>query len=183
MQQKFFLGSIITVLAITIGFTSGKNIVNSYVYVDDAPDQPIKFSHKLHAGDNNIPCRLCHAFAWRSKVSGVPPVKRCYMCHRVEKTDSIEIKKIHKYWNDKKPIPWLKVYDLPDFIYFPHKRHVRAGLKCQNCHGEVQKMVKIKKANDLVMGWCLNCHRNKVFVGKDGKRRSGPKWDCWDCHV
>lgn len=182
-MQRYIVGAVIAVVAVTLGFTAATNVVNKYIYADSAPEQPINFSHKLHAGDNNIPCRFCHIYAYRSKVSGVPPVQRCMGCHKVERVDSPEIKKIHKYWLEKKPIPWVKVYDLPDYIYFPHKRHVRAGLRCQECHGEVQTMAKITRVRELVMGWCLECHRNRTFTGPDNIKRSGPKWDCWDCHV
>lgn len=183
MQQRFLIGALIVVIAVTAGFSFGKTVVNKYIYAEEAPEQPINFSHKIHAGNQNIPCRFCHIYAWRSKVSGVPPIERCIGCHKVEKLDSPEIKKLNAYWLDKKPVPWIKVYDLPDYVYFPHKRHVRAGVRCQICHGPVQTMDKIRKVPDLVMGWCLNCHRNKSFVGIDNIRRSGPKWDCWDCHV
>ena len=182
-MKKYLFGGIIVVIGITLGFAVARNIATNYIFSEEAPTQPINFSHKIHAGDNKIACRLCHIYAWRSRVSGVPPVSRCMGCHKSVRVNSPEIRKIQTYWKKKQPIRWIKVYDLPDYIYFPHKRHVRAGLRCQECHGAIEKMAKVKRVVDLNMGWCLDCHRNKTFVGADGKKRHGPRWDCWECHT
>ncbi len=182
-MQRIFLGAVVVVIAITAGVTGAKNISSNYIFTDVAPKQPINFSHKIHAGDNKIECQFCHIYARRSKVSGVPSVQRCMGCHKVARVDSPEIKKLTSYWVNKKPIPWIKVYDVADYIYFPHNRHIKAGLKCQECHGPVETMARVRKENELVMGWCLECHRNREFTGPDGIKRSGPKWDCWDCHT
>ena len=141
---------------------------------DRTPVQPIEFSHKIHAGDNQIPCLYCHIYAERSRVAGVPNVKRCMGCHSIIKTDSPEIKKLTAYWDSKEPIPWVKVHNLPDYVYFPHKRHVKAGRKCEECHGDVAKMSRITRVSSLQMGWCLSCH-GKYNV-KNGR-------DCWTCHI
>lgn len=129
--------------------------------------QPIKFSHKIHAGDNKIPCQYCHIYARRSQVSGAPPVQICMGCHKLIGTNLSEIKKLTKFWNDKEPIPWVKIHDVPDFVRFIHKKHINArnktypkGLQCQECHGPVQEMHVVEKFNpDFgLMGWCLECH-------------------------
>ena len=121
--------------------------------------QPIAFSHKLHAGDNRIPCLYCHGNARRSAVAGIPSVKRCMGCHRSLKgKETSEIKKLKAYWQQKAPIPWLRIYDQPDFVRFSHKRHVRKGIACQTCHGEVQKMVQVHQAVTLNMDRCVSCH-------------------------
>lgn len=171
-MRRAAVAAIIIIAVALIALSTGWQALAKYVFIDDAPDQPINFSHKKHAGDNQVPCRFCHMYAIKSKVSGVPSVQRCMGCHASIRTDSPEIKKIHKYWNAQEPIPWVKVYDLPDYIYFPHKRHVKGGVKCQECHGEVQNMAKVRRVQHLVMGWCLGCH----------KERNGPT-DCWECHV
>lgn len=105
-----------------------------------APIQPLPFSHKKHAGQYNIPCMYCHTSAERSRHATVPAMNVCLNCHKVVKTDSPYIKKLTEYYNQGKPIPWIKVHDLPEFTYFNHQRHIARGLACQVCHGEVQQM-------------------------------------------
>lgn len=147
--------------------------VNITYFYDKTPVQPIEFSHKIHAGDNQIPCKYCHLYVERSRVSGVPNVQRCMGCHKIIKTDSPLIQKLTAYWDNKEPIPWVKVHNLPDFVRFTHKRHIKAGLQCQECHGDVASMSRITKVSSLKMGWCLSCHERRSV--KNGK-------DCWTCH-
>lgn len=137
----------------------------------DPIEQPIAFSHKLHAGDKTIPCQYCHAYARRGPVAGVPSVERCMGCHNFIATRRPEIKKLAAYWERKQPIPWIRVYTLPDYVYFSHKRHIRAGLECQRCHGPVETMPVVFKYSSLEMGWCLSCHRQR-----------GAPVDCATCH-
>lgn len=147
--------------------------VNLAFFPGTSPDQPIKFSHKIHAGDNEIPCLHCHIYARRSTSAGVPSVNKCVGCHESVATDRPQIRKVMNYWDTREPIPWIKVHDLPDFVHFPHKRHVQAGVECQTCHGPVETMEKITRVAPLKMGWCLECHREKeVEYGTD----------CWTCH-
>lgn len=147
--------------------------VNAAFFSDFTPEQPIEFSHKIHAGDNKIPCMYCHIYAERSRVSGVPNVQRCMGCHKIIKTDSPLIQKLTEYWDKKEPIPWVKVYNLPDYVHFTHKRHIKAGLDCKLCHGDVASMDRITKVASLQMGWCLNCHASRDVVNGQ---------DCWTCH-
>ncbi|MBI5888478.1 MAG: cytochrome c3 family protein [Deltaproteobacteria bacterium] len=147
--------------------------LNTYYSPDLDPVQPINFSHKIHAGDNKIPCIYCHIYADRSRVSGVPNVQRCMGCHKIIKTDSPEIIKLTGYWERKEPIAWVKVHNLPDHVGFTHKRHIKAGLDCKLCHGDVASMSRVKRVSSLQMGWCLNCHEKREVV--NGK-------DCWTCH-
>jgi hypothetical protein len=137
------------------------------------PRQPIEFSHKIHAGDNGIPCMYCHVAARRSVAAGVPSVNKCISCHRIVAKDRPQIRKLMEYWADQQPIPWIKVHDLPDFVYFPHKRHVQAGVACQTCHGPVETMHRVERVAPLKMGWCLDCH-------KEHEVQNG--LDCWTCH-
>jgi hypothetical protein len=127
-----------------------------------APDQPIPFSHKLHAGQYNIPCLYCHAGAEKSKHATVPSINVCMNCHSAVATDKPNIKKLREFYDKGKPIEWIKVHDLPDFVNFSHKRHVAKGVACETCHGDVKTMPKIKQVSDLTMGWCLNCHTGKT---------------------
>lgn len=145
-----------------------------------SPEQPIAFSHKIHAGDNKIPCLFCHIYANKSTIAGVPSVQKCVGCHQsIRRRNSPEIRKVFKYWEEKKSIPWIRVYDKADYIYFPHKRHVKAGVRCQECHGDVANMERINRVNYPGMGWCLSCHKNRH------KTKGGPRGpiDCWECHI
>lgn len=132
--------------------------------VDDVgykPTQPIPYSHKLHAGDLKIPCQYCHAAARRSTAAGIPPLNTCMGCHKVVRTDRDPIKTITEHFKANKPMEWVKVHDLPDFVKFSHKPHVLAGLECQTCHGQVQDMEVIEQVAPLQMGWCIGCHKDK----------------------
>src|SRR4051794_31453279 len=118
-----------------------------------APEQPIPFSHKLHAGDNKIPCLYCHSGAEKSKHASIPPLNVCMNCHSVVKVDSPYIQKLRQSFAEGKPIEWVRVHELPDFVYFPHKRHVAKGVSCETCHGNVKAMERIEQKAPLTMGW------------------------------
>ena len=123
------------------------------------PEQPIPYSHKLHAGTLKIPCLYCHYSAEKSKHAGVPPLEVCMNCHRIVKTDSPYIQKLTAAYNAGQPIEWIRVHELPDYVYFPHKRHVAKGIACQVCHGNIQEMERVQQHSALTMGWCMECHR------------------------
>lgn len=126
-----------------------------------APEQPIPFSHKIHAGDNQIACQYCHYGAEKSRHAGIPAVDVCLNCHNVVRRDSPEIKKLHKAREEGKAVEWVRIHKLPDFVYFSHQRHVAGGeITCQTCHGEVEKMERLQQHSSLNMGWCVNCHRD-----------------------
>ncbi len=153
-------------------------VVLAWMYIlpmdlrDRSPVQPIAFSHKVHAGTNGIQCLFCHSSASKSPVASIPAVAECRACHLFIAPDAPEIKKLMGYWDRKEPIPWVRVYSLPDFVYFPHMMHVRAGLGCARCHGVVATMDRITRSVKLKMGWCLDCHRkHKASI------------DCWTCHI
>jgi cytochrome c553 len=133
---------------------------------DYSPIQPIKFSHAVHAGQNQTDCIYCHSYAPYSKTAGIPPENVCMNCHLMvrngTRSGAFEISKIIDAFDNKTPIEWIKVHNLPDHVFFSHAQHVGAGaLKCQECHGEVEKMDIIKQVSDLSMGWCIDCHRTK----------------------
>ena len=149
------------------------------------PQQPIFFSHRVHAGLNQISCLLCHGNAWESKQASVPSPNICMNCHaaindyhgeRLQREDGSpispndEIQKLYgyagydpqkgKYTHSGKPIEWIKIHNLPDHVFFSHAQHVRAGkVQCQTCHGPIQEMDEVKQFAPLSMGWCINCHR------------------------
>lgn len=146
---------------------------NAAFFPGTTPGQPIDFSHRIHAGDYQIPCQYCHTQARRSAIAGVPSVSKCVGCHEVVATDRPQIREVMWYWDNKEPIPWIKVHDLPDFVYFPHKRHVLAGIECQTCHGPVETMDRVTRLAPTKMGLCLDCHK---------KHAVEHGLDCWTCH-
>ncbi len=164
------------------------------------PVQPIYYSHKVHAGINQINCLYCHGGAWESKHASIPAVNICMNCHKAiqeyvkgpklyndngdEINGTAEIAKLYKYasfdpakpnnWDPTKakPIEWTKIHNLPDHVYFNHSQHIRAGkVQCQTCHGEITAMDEVKQFSELSMGWCINCHRQtKVDFNYDGTK-------------
>ncbi len=146
------------------------------------PGQPIKFSHKLHAGDMKVDCQYCHVGVEKSRVASVPSVDMCMNCHTLAKKDSPEIQKLTWYYNEGIAIPWKRVHRVPDFVYFNHSVHINKGLQCVSCHGDVPQMDVITQVKNLNMGACLDCHRNahdKLPYIKDVK--NGPD-NCATCH-
>jgi hypothetical protein len=147
-----------------------------------SPEQPIPFSHKLHAGKNHIPCQYCHTNASRSRHATVPAVGTCMNCHLVTKTDSPAIKKLTAIWKSGEPLEWRRVYELPDHVYFDHRPHVNAGIACQSCHGEVQTMDRISRELNMRMGNCLRCHRDPhVALPASSTIKQAPT-NCYTCH-
>jgi hypothetical protein len=127
-----------------------------------APIQPIPFSHKLHAGANKIQCLYCHSGADKSRHATIPSSNVCMNCHSVVKTDSPHIQKLKKAYDEGKPIEWVRVHELPDYVYFSHKRHVAKGVSCETCHGNVKEMDRVEQKAALTMGWCMECHRGQT---------------------
>jgi hypothetical protein len=129
-----------------------------------APEQPIKFNHKLHAGKYGIQCQYCHTGVDKAKNASIPSVSTCMNCHNYIKEGpqygKTEIAKIEKAYTTKTPVQWVRIHNLPDHVYFSHAQHVNAGkLACENCHGRVQEMERVQQVSTLEMGWCINCHR------------------------
>lgn len=136
-----------------------------------APEQPINFSHRIHAGNLELECTHCHVAVADAAQASVPALEICMECHNNVATDRDEIKKLTGYWNRQEPIAWIKVHTLPPHVRFIHKRHIRAGVDCLNCHGEVKAEARIRKVHTLTMGWCVDCHRSR-----------GASDDCATCH-
>ncbi len=130
------------------------------------PDQPIKFSHRVHAHDNKTDCLYCHSIAEYSHPAGIPSVSQCMNCHVIVRDGThsgrFEINKLVEAYQNEMPIRWIRVYNLPDHAFFSHAQHVgAAGLDCSECHGEVEEMDRVMQVYDLSMGWCLDCHRSR----------------------
>ena len=159
------------------------------------PVQPIHYSHKIHSGDNQIDCQYCHSSARKSKHSGIPSLNVCMNCHEniaeyngeedLEKgyTKDFytnEIKKLYKavgwdeqsrtYTGETEPVKWVRIHNLPDFVYFNHSQHVNvAGIDCKECHGPIEEMEIVYQHSSLTMGWCINCHRESDIKVKDNE--------------
>ncbi len=145
------------------------------------PAQPVAFPHPKHAGavkDGGLGmnCLYCHNTAAKSSDVGMPAVNTCMGCHTAvlgaTPASKAQIAKLTKYYNEKKPVPWERIHKVPDYVHFPHVRHVNAGVTCQTCHGEVQKMDRVYQYASLNMGWCINCHVNG-YDPKEGQKAAG----------
>ena len=133
-----------------------------------APEQPIQFSHKLHAGQYEINCNYCHTGVYKGKGANIPSANICMNCHNAIKRESPEIQKIYRSLEKDEPIQWVRVHNLPDLAYFNHAQHTNVGgLECTNCHGEIAKMEVVQQRSSLTMGWCIDCHR-KTNVNAKG---------------
>ncbi len=196
--SKKFVILVSVVLVSFIGFQAVKGAVSLGKQQNYAPDQPIKYSHKLHAGVLKIDCKYCHYNSFRGKTASIPSVNVCMNCHKyVNKgpdaafkaqyqldgpaNDTVEIAKIYaaagwdpkkqEYHKDKqKPVEWVRIHNLPDHVYFNHAQHVTAGkIECQTCHGPVEEYEVMKQFAPLTMGWCITCHREtKVDFNNNG---------------
>lgn len=124
------------------------------------PQQPVDYSHKLHAGDMGMDCRYCHFQVEESKHSNIPPTKVCMNCHNIVGTDKESLDLVRESWATGKPIEWVRVHKLPEYAYFDHAAHLDAGVACISCHGNVAMMEEVQQVEKLSMGWCLECHRN-----------------------
>lgn len=125
-----------------------------------APVQPVPYSHRLHAGQLGMDCRYCHANVERSYEAMVPPTQTCMGCHAVVKPDSARLAPVHESWESGDPVPWVRVHNLPDHVFFDHSVHLSAGVGCVSCHGRIDQMEVVTQAEPLSMGWCLDCHRS-----------------------
>jgi hypothetical protein len=158
--------------------------------------QPINFPHSIHVQQYRMDCQFCHADARRSEYAGLPSVTRCMGCHKIVAADRPEIKKLADYAARQVPIPWNRVFKVPEFVYFPHKAHLRAEVRCQTCHGPVETMMTVgattgtNLTNDLLnlvglrpappaltMGWCIECHREQNQTAG-----THAPMDCVTCH-
>jgi hypothetical protein len=125
-----------------------------------ARDQTVPFSHKHHVGDDGIDCRYCHTSVETSAFAGLPPTETCMSCHSQIWTNAAMLEPVRESYRTGKSLEWLRVHDLPDFVYFNHSIHVNKGIGCSTCHGRVDKMPLMFNVNALYMRWCVDCHRH-----------------------
>ena len=195
VQNQFLVIVSVVILLLSSTYFAFQYMLQIGVDQGYMPIQPIHYSHKIHAGDNQIECQYCHSSAKKSKHSGIPSLNVCMNCHEniaeyngeedLEKGYTRdfytnEIKKLYKavgwdensqsYTEDTEPVKWVRIHNLPDFVYFSHAQHVTvAGVDCQKCHGPVEEMEVLYQHSPLTMGWCLNCHKETNIKVKDNE--------------
>ncbi|MHC5210703.1 MAG: cytochrome c3 family protein [Planctomycetota bacterium] len=217
---KVFLGTTLVLGMVAIVATGDARPLN--VHTGYAPEQPIEYSHRLHAGELGMDCLYCHYGARTSKHAGIPPAGVCMRCHKTVSASfdvvyterelavaeereprrivSEPIARLYRAMGldeDLEPLPggpepleWVKVHNLPDFVAFDHSVHVSRGLSCEECHGPVSAMERLRQESDLSMGWCLDCHRSRaadptlVLKADHGRLPAGDhvSTDCAACH-
>jgi hypothetical protein len=155
--------SLITILLLVLGLgwviltIQRSDVVTS---ANEFVEQPVQFSHQHHAGGIGIECRYCHTSVEVSPSAGIPPTKTCINCHSQIWNQSPYLEPVRASFRDDRPLNWIRVHDLPDFVYFNHSIHVRKGVGCETCHGRVDRMPLMYQAKSLQMEWCLDCHRD-----------------------
>jgi len=122
-------------------------------------EQPLQFSHAHHVGGMGLDCRYCHTSVEKSSFAGIPPTKTCMNCHSQIWTNAPILEPVRASFRNDKPLNWIRVNDLPDFVYFNHQIHIKQGVGCDTCHGPVDKMPLMYQAKPLLMEWCVGCHR------------------------
>ena len=149
-----------TVWTLVLLLMAGSYIYIAFVYPnrDIGPEQPIPFSHRLHAGVKGIDCRFCHPFVARSASAGIPEVDKCLYCHRYIIPHHPEIRKEHWHYDNDVPIPWVRLFIAEDHVKFRHQPHILKGFDCTECHGDVKTMDRLPFRN-FEMGFCITCHR------------------------
>ncbi len=135
------------------------------------PKQPIPFSHRVHAGDKGISCLLCHYTAPVSDRAGIPPLETCLLCHRREAINFRPIQDLREHYFSGRPVYWVRVHWVPEFVYFTHRVHLHRGFDCVECHGNVKAMDRVVMVKKFEMGFCIDCHRKHHATH-----------DCFVCH-
>ncbi len=214
MQQRII--TVVLLVGLFFGLVSLVYGMSSWRLPDHetgySPEQPIDYSHRLHAGELQIHCGFCHTAADKSRHAGIPSSDVCMKCHKfvtssfdslqdeITRADeekrqpmqvvSTELRKLYDSFGldeDLKPkagatptsIHWMRVHNLPDYVYFDHRAHVTAGVTCQQCHGPIESMERVRQVEDLSMGWCVNCHRETTEINGKPVHAST---DCAVCH-
>lgn len=187
------------ILVIAYGFSPRTTAVGY------TPVQPVPYSHELHVGQLGMDCRYCHTTVEKAEFAALPPTQTCMNCHLTIRKESAKLLPVRESFASGMPVRWIKVHDLPDFVYFNHSAHVTRGVGCVSCHGRIDKMQVVGQAQPLSMSWCLACHRqpdrylrpvefvtsmdwtpgeDPLALGRRLRRERGinPSTDCVTCH-
>ncbi|MBL8896178.1 MAG: cytochrome c3 family protein [Planctomycetes bacterium] len=158
IRPHLVLGALGALVYVTVVITYGMS--PKTLYRGYQPEQPIAFSHKLHAGDLAIDCRYCHSTVEVSAEAAIPPSSVCMNCHARIAPESPKLELLRDVTLSGEAVPWVRVHDLPDFVYFDHSAHVRRGVGCMTCHGRIDTMETVYQHEPLSMSWCITCHRD-----------------------
>jgi hypothetical protein len=142
-------------IGLTMVFGRSSYVTRAQEYVE----QPVQFSHLHHVGDDGIDCRYCHTSVETSAFAGIPPTKTCMNCHSQIWSTAPILEPIRASFREDRPLRWVRVHDLPDFVYFNHSVHIKKGMGCETCHGRIDQMPLTLQQNSLQMEWCIECHR------------------------
>lgn len=149
-----------------------------------SPDQPVPFSHRVHAGQMGLDCRYCHTTVETAAFAAVPPTSVCMNCHRAITRDGQDLRRQSPalqplLTSDRTgdPVHWVRVHDLPDYVYFDHGAHVVRGVSCVSCHGRIDTMEQVYQVETLSMGWCLDCHRDPAPHLRPPQHVTDLDWD------
>lgn len=146
------------------------------------PEQPIDYSHKLHAGEMRIDCQYCHTGVTKGRHALIPSANICMNCHTIARKDQPEIIKLRDYYESGKLLPWKRVHKVPEYAYFNHSVHVNTGIDCESCHGNIREMEVVKQVKSFTMNACLDCHREpQKYLPYLAEVKEGPK-HCAACH-
>lgn len=183
LDRLLRVGLPLTVIAVVLTLITVAWMTEPDRYVQGfAPTQPLPFSHKIHAGDNNIPCEYCHTSVRTSRHAGIPAVDACFKCHNVTRLDSPFIQQLTELRDSGKPLEWKRIHSLPDYVYFDHRPHVAKGIACQECHGPVETMETVSQVLKMRMGACLECHRGERTYTTMAPPYPTAPVSCGTCH-
>jgi hypothetical protein len=155
--------SILAVLGVVVALGASVPVLQRSDFLTTANtfrDQPVQFSHQHHVGGIGIDCRYCHTSVEVSSTAGIPPTKTCINCHSQIWSTSPYLEPVRASFREDRPLRWVRIHDMPDFVYFNHSIHVKKGMGCETCHGRVDQMPLMRQQHSLQMEWCLDCHRN-----------------------
>jgi hypothetical protein len=188
-DRRIYVATVVVGFSLVLGVAFGTyalwpaNIETGY-----QPEQPMDFSHAIMAGEFEIECIYCHSQAEKGPHATIPPTSTCMKCHtEIKPTDAKgdlkpAVAKMLDYWEKKEPIPWMKVYDLADFVYFDHSRHIAEEVECEECHGKVETMERAYRVYSLKMGWCLECHMEPPTERTPEGQATRGSITCSTCH-
>ncbi|OHB64042.1 MAG: cytochrome C [Planctomycetes bacterium RBG_13_60_9] len=162
----------VLILVACITLVTALAVLGAFYYPGDiGAEQPIPFSHRVHAGDKQIGCLLCHPGAFTTAVAGLPPVETCMLCHSRIIIHYPQIERVRRHYEQGEPIWWVRVSNLPDLTHFDHSMHLISGVDCGRCHGDIKAMDRIVLPQKFDMGFCIQCHRE-----------NNATHDCFACH-